>query len=234
MSGYGAVCCALVWRLLPDTLPRRNRVQLGLAGLLQRYAVVLRDRGFLTFAMMGGLGMFGMFAYIGGSPPVLIQRFGFSPAQYGMVFGASAAAFILGSQISPRLLPRFGASRIVRTASITYLAAALAIFVCARLDVGGVFGVVVPVGVSMGSMGFIMPNSAVGALSRHAAHAGSASALIGTIQFCLAALSGMLVGMFSDGTPRPMALLMLLGAIGVIVADRLRPAPRLELAAPPR
>ncbi|GAC1477732.1 MAG: multidrug effflux MFS transporter [Acetobacteraceae bacterium] len=232
MAGYGAICGLLVWRLLPDTLPRRNRVRLGLAGLLQRYAMVLRDRGFLTFAMMGGLGMFGMFAYIGGSPPVLIQRFGFSPAQYGMMFGASAAAFIVGSQISPRLLHRFGASRIVRTAALAYLLAALALFACARLDVGGVFGVVLPVVVSMGSMGFIMPNSAVGALSRHAAHAGSASALIGTIQFCLAALSGMLVGVLSDGTARPMSLLMLLGAIGVVVADRLRPLPRLELAPP--
>ena len=40
---------------------------------------------------------------------------------------------------------------------------------------------------------------------------------------CLAACSGVLVGVLSDGTARPMAALMLAGAIGTVVADRLRP-----------
>jgi MFS transporter, DHA1 family, multidrug resistance protein len=224
-AAYGAICCALVWRFLPDTLPRSRRMQLGLGNLANRYAGVLRDRVFLAYAFMGGCGMFGMFAYIGGSPPVLIQRFAFSPAQYGMLFGASAGAFIVASQINPRVLPRFGAARVLRVGTMAYLAAAFALMTCAVLDVGGVFGVVLPVVVAMGSMGFVMPNSAVGALSRHAAHAGSASALMGTIQFCLAAASGVLVGAFSDGTARPMAMLMLIGAVGTVVADRIRPKP---------
>ena len=113
----------------------------------------------------------------------------------------------------------------LRISSLVYLAAATSLLACAMLEVGGVFGVVLPVVVAMGSMGFVMPNSAVGALSRHAAHAGSASALMGTIQFCLAALSGVLVGALSDGTARPMATLMLIGAVGVVLADRIRPKP---------
>jgi DHA1 family bicyclomycin/chloramphenicol resistance-like MFS transporter len=224
-TAYGAVCCALVWRFLPDTLPSSRRMQLGFGNLVTRYAGVIRDPVFLAYAIMGGCGMFGMFAYIGGSPPVLIQRFAFSPAQYGMLFGASAGAFILSSQVNPRILPRFGAARVLRVGSMVYLAAALVLLACAVLQVGGVFGVVLPVVAAMGSMGFVMPNSAVGALSRHAAHAGSASALMGTIQFCLAAFSGVLVGALSDGTARPMATLMLIGAVGVVLADRLRPKP---------
>lgn len=164
-----------------------------------------------------------MFAYIGGSPPVFIQRFAFTPTQYGMLFGASAAMFIVASQVNPRVLPRFGTARVLRVATSAYLAAAAALLTCAVFDVGGAAGVVLPVMVAMGSMGFIMPNSAVGALSHHAAHAGSASALMGTMQFCLAALSGLLVGALSDGTARPMAALLLLGAAGTVLADRLRP-----------
>jgi len=222
---YGAICCALVWRFLPDTLPPNRRMQLGFGNLASRYASVLRDRVFLAYALIGGCGMFGMFAYIGGSPPVLIQRFAFSPAQYGMLFGASAGAFILSSQINPRILPQFGAARVLRVGTVVYLAAAIVLLTCAVLGVGGVYGVVLPVVFAMGSMGFVMPNSAVGALSRHAAQAGSASALMGTIQFCLAALSGVLVGALSDGSARPMATLMLIGAVGAVVADRLRPKP---------
>ena len=224
-AAYGAICCVLVWRVLPETLAAHRRISLGAMALVARYGAVARDRVFLCYALMGGFGMFGMFAYIGGSPPVLIQRFGFSPAQYGMLFGSSAAAFVVASQVNPVLLPRLGAARLLRGAVSIYLAAAIAMFACAVLDVGGVYGVVLPVVAMMGCMGFLMPNATVGALSRHAAQAGSASALMGTMQFCLAALSGLLVGALGDGTARAMAGLLLLGAVGAVAADRLRPKP---------
>jgi len=222
---YGGICCLLVALLLPDTLAKHRRLTLGVTGLIQRYLSVARDRVFLTYAFMGGFGMFGMFAYIGGSSPVFIQHFGVSPAQYGMLFGISAAAFITGSQISPRLLPRYGAHRVMRVSASMYLLAAAVLTACAMLDLGGLWGIVPPVMVAMGCMGFLLPNTAVGALSRHAAQAGSASALMGTLQFCLAALSGALVGVLTDGTARPMAVLMLLGAAALVVADRRRPKP---------
>ncbi len=76
-----------------------------------------------------------------------------------------------------------------------------------------------PILLVMSSMGFVLPNTTVGALSRHAAHAGSASALMGTIQFLLAAVSGSLAGLLTDGTARPMAALMLAGRRVCHLAD---------------
>lgn len=227
---YGGICCGLVVAALPDTLPRERRIRVGLVGMLSRYVSIARDRVFLSFALTGGCGMFGMFAYIGGSSPVFIQHFGFSPAQYGMLFGASAAMFILSSQLNPRLLQRFGAAVVLRTALSAFVAAGVILLSLSVLGVGGPAGVVVPVMLAMGSMGFVLPNTAVGALSRHAAQAGSASALMGTIQFTLAALSGIMVGALTDGTARPMAAMVMAGALGAFAADRLRPraAPRVE------
>ena len=72
-------------------------------------------------------------------------------------------------------------------------------------------------------MGFLNPNVIVGALTHHAHHAGSASALMGTGQFLLGAVGGLLVGAFTDGTPRGMAALMLAGSIGMVIANRFRP-----------
>jgi sugar phosphate permease len=63
----------------------------------------------------------------------------------------------------------------------------------------------------------------VGALSRHQAHAGSASALMGTIQYCGGAVAGALVGLYANGTASPMALIMLACAILAAVAAALRP-----------
>ncbi len=224
-AAYGGVCCLLVLFFLPDTMNAAHRTRLGLAGTIGRLASVLRDRVFLGYAMTGAFGMFGMFGYIGGSAPVFIQHFGFSPAQYGMLFGASAGMFIIATQINPHILQRLGAPRVLRLALGCYVGSAAVLFGLALLGIGGPAAIVIPVMGALGSMGFVAPNTAVGALSRHAAQAGSASALMGTLQFTLAAMAGLLVGALTDGTPRPMAAIMLMGALGAFAADRLRPRP---------
>ncbi len=219
---YGAVCAALVIAVLPETLASRHRLHLGVAGMLQRYISVARDRVFVNYALVAGFGMFGMFAYIGGSSPVLIERYHFSPAQYGVLFGLSAGSFIAMSQASPALLRRYGGDALLRVATLVYLASASVMAACAAFGVGGVFGIVPPMMATMAAMGIIMPNATVAALSRHAAQAGSASAFMGTLTFILAALSGVLVGVFSDGTARPMAALLLVAAVGSTLLNAAR------------
>lgn len=75
----------------------------------------------------------------------------------------------------------------------------------------------------MSTHGFTQPNAIVGALSRHAAHAGAASALMGTMQFTLGAISGLTVGLLRRRCARPMAALMVCGALAAVVCDLCRP-----------
>lgn len=166
-----------------------------------------------------------MFAFLGGSPYVFIQLYHLTPQIYGALFGISAFGFIAASQLNPRILPRFGPNRVIRTAVRVFLCAIAVLTVIAFLRPAAWWLLALPIGVSMGSQGFIMPNIVVGALSRHAGHAGSASALMGTLQFVMAAASGLIVGLASDGTARPMALLMLFGACGAVICDLYRPKP---------
>ena len=90
---------------------------------------------------------------------------------------------IVAPVISPRLLPRLGAHLVVRIGTSSLLLSALCMVVVsfARVDSPPIIiGLLIW---SVASLGFITPNAVVGALSRHAAHAGSASALMGTMQF---------------------------------------------------
>jgi DHA1 family bicyclomycin/chloramphenicol resistance-like MFS transporter len=226
VAAYGAVCGVVVWRALPETLPPARRTHLGLVEQIGRYRSILGDRGFITHALIGGFAMFGLFAYLGGSPGVFIDRFHLSPGLFGMLFGGCAAGFIAASQINPRVLPRLGSALVLRTAVGVYLLATLTLCGVAIAGVGPWWAVAAPVLVSMMCMGFAMPNAVVGALSGQAGHAGSASALMGTLQFCLGAVSGLMVGVAADGTARPMAALMLLGAGGAAIADLCRPKRR--------
>ncbi len=217
------VCLALVWRGLPETLEVERRARLGFLDLMARYVAVLRDRGFLAYALLGGFAMFGLFAFIAGSPPVFIGHYHLGPSAYGLLFGLSAAGFIAGSQVNPHVVLRYGPAAVLRVAVRVYLCANLTLAAFAFAGGFGAVTVVLPVMAALFCLGFIIPNSAVGALSGHAAQAGSASAVMGTLQFILAAISGSAVGWLTDQTARPMAALMVTGAILAVVADFLRP-----------
>jgi DHA1 family bicyclomycin/chloramphenicol resistance-like MFS transporter len=222
MAGYGVLSFGLVAALLPETLPPYERSRLSFAEQLARYRSILRDRGFRTHAGMAAAGTFAFFAYLGGSSPVFINGFGLSPSGYGLLFGLCAIGLISAAQLNARLLPRFGPSRLLAWTARIYVAAALALAAVAFSGVHVLAAVLAPVFVMVSLQGMLTPNATVGALSHQAAQAGSASALMGTGQFLMGAVSGLLVGVFTDGTPRGMAVLMLLGATGVAIADRRR------------
>lgn len=223
LAVYGAIACVLVWRLLPETFGPEHRIRLSLGKQLGRYGQILRERGFVTHAAMGGFASFGMFAYLGGSSPVFIQGFHLSPSVFALIFGLNSIGLIACTQINARLLRRYTPSQILAWAQRVSLVSAAALCVVAYGHHHVLALVMAPIFVCISCMGFSNANALVGALSRHAAHAGSAAALMGVGQYSLGATSGLLVGLLTDGTPRGMALLMCAGSLGSVIAERFRP-----------
>ncbi len=225
LAAYALMCCILVRFLLPDTLPPERRIRLNFAEQLGRFGAILHERSFLTHAAMGCFASFAFFTYLGGSSPVFIRGFHLSPSRYALIFGVCSLGLIASSQINARILPRFGVSRVLRAVGRIHLCATLTLTVVAFSGAHNFFVVFLPIFVAVSCMGFLNPNAVVGALTHHAHHAGSASALMGTAQFLLGAIGGLLVGRFTDGTPRAMAVLMLMGSTALVIADLYRPQP---------
>jgi MFS transporter, DHA1 family, multidrug resistance protein len=208
---------------LPDTLPPERRIRLRLGEQLARYRSILTERIFITHATMGGFATFAFFGYLAGSSPVFIQGFGLSPAQYAIIFGGNSVGLICCAQLNPMVLRRFGPFRVLRIVARVHLCATAALVVIAFAGLHILPLVIAPIFVAISCMGMLNPNTIVGALARHQQHAGSASSVMGTGQYFLGAISGLLVGLLTDGTPRGMAVLMLAGSIGMVLVDLRRP-----------
>ena len=220
---YGAICVITAWKVLPETLPRERRTRLNFAAQVSRYAMIVREKTFLTHAIMGGCSTFCMFAYLSGCSPVFEDGFGLNPSEFALIFGLCAVSLVICSQLNARLLPRFGLSRMLTMIARISFCGTVVLMVVAFSGMHVLWAVVAPLVVVIGCQGFNNANSTAGALARHAGHAGSASALMGTFQFSLGASSGLLVGLLTDGTPRGMAAMMFCGMLGAVIADRFRP-----------
>ncbi|HTI03183.1 MAG TPA: multidrug effflux MFS transporter [Acidisoma sp.] len=221
---YGVINLSLVILLLPDTLPKDMRVRHGLISVAKRYVQVARDRSFLPAALTVAFASATLFAYLGGSPLVFETGFHVSPVLYGCIFGLNGCGLILASQLNGRLFAsRFGIDRTLTVAVFAMLAGTVYLSVIAVLGLAGLVPTLIGLFICIASLGCIFPNGTVAVMSRQHANAGVASALTGTLQFSIGAVSGMMVGELSDASPRAMAVCMLIAACCVTLCNHLRP-----------
>ncbi|MCM8913591.1 multidrug effflux MFS transporter [Pseudomonas inefficax] len=218
LSLFSAGCLLAVSLGLPESLPEHIPRQ-PLSGALRQYLRLFADRVFIGHALTGGIAIAGMFAYIAGSPFVFIKLYGVPAEHYGWLFGTNAAGFILVAQVNARLLAKRGPAFLLARAVWLYLAAGLVLLGVAAMHPTQLWPLLVPLFVCISSLGCIIPNASACAMSGQGARAGSASALMGCLQFSVAAGAAALVGLLHDGSAVPMALVIsLCGALVVSVA----------------
>jgi len=205
---FGLACLWAIWRYLPETRPAGPVPATRIAGVLRVYGELLRDRSLLGYTLSGGFAQAGMFAYITGSPHVFIELHGVSAQNYGWLFGLNALGLIAGSQYNRRLLSRHSADAILRRANRTTVLLGLALLVVAVSGWGGLPALLLPLFGYLVTLGFTAPNAMANALAHQGARAGSASALIGALQFVLATGSSALVGLLGGDSALPMAVVI--------------------------
>lgn len=208
LAGLGLACLGVVTLGLAETRPPGPGAAGAIATALDNYRRLLADRRFLGYALSGGIAMAGMFAYISGSPFVLIELYGVPPPAYGWVFGLNALGLIAASQLNRWLLGSWRADAVLSVATAATAGLSVALLLVAATGAGGLVGLLVPLFGYVASLGFTQPNALAGAMAPHRERAGSAAALYGTLQFLAATLAGALVGRLHDGTAVPMAAVM--------------------------
>jgi len=215
---------------------RGERKRLALGGVLRTYGALMRDRAFLGYVLTGGMAMAGMFAYIVGSPYVFIEHFHVSTAAFGYFFGINALGLVLAAQLNARLVRRFSSDAIIRQVLAIQVVSGISLFVGAWFGFLQLYGVAALLFVYVASVGCLFPNITAMAMAPHGARAGSASALIGVIQFMLAAGSASLIGAANSGAAIPVATLIAVCSVSAVVlywamVHTLRSQPRSSMAA---
>ena len=221
-AGFGLAAMALILAFLPDSLPPERRIRASIVGLIARWRGIIVERGFLSHTLISGAVALAVFGYLGGAP-VVFKLYGLSPVAAGVMFGINGAAFIIATQVNGALVHKVGSPALLRIGTWVFCLGCVLSAIAAFTGWFGFLGISAALLIMLCSTGLMAPNSPVGALVRHAAHAGSASALMGTLQYGLGALGGALVAAIADGTPRPMGLVIAAAAVLGLIAERMRP-----------
>jgi DHA1 family bicyclomycin/chloramphenicol resistance-like MFS transporter len=203
----------LMFTQLDETRPKEVRAQSGVGTALAAYGRLFADRNFLTLTFIGGFAISSFLIYLANSPFILIEHYGLTPTQYSFAFSINAVSFFGVSQFTGWMGSRFGLVRVMRmaVAGFAFTMVALAVVIGAGFTQLPVLASFLFVG--YGFLGLVIPTSGVLAMDDHGPIAGSASALMGTLQFVAAAIIIAISSVFADGTAVPMA-----AGIGLVAA----------------
>ncbi|TGN19199.1 multidrug effflux MFS transporter [Leptospira idonii] len=204
LSVFGLLLFVSVSFFLPETTQADTSVLLKPSVIFGKYIFVLKDLTFLRYALTGSFASAGMFAYLAGSPFVMIDLFGFTEKEYGIMFAVNVTGLLLGSQVSRILLSRFESDRILFVAT-SFLFGTGGLLILSHFLISlSPFFLLVPIYTYLFCMGNITPNSNGMALSHFTKNIGSASAFMGFMQMAVGSTASAVVGIFHSETALPM------------------------------
>ena len=208
LAGFACLCGVAVAIDLPETHPPSRRNRDSIATVFRRYAALVVDGRFMGYAAPVSLALGLIFAYVASAPSVFMQFYNLSPRAFSLVFAGNAIGLIGAAQVNRWLTRRYDTHAILRAASLVSAAVALLLPVLAWTGIGGFPAFVCAIFLCLMTIGLILPNATAAVMAPFPEQAGVASALLGMLQFSVGAATGALVGLFHDGTPRPMAFTM--------------------------
>ncbi len=213
-----------VWRILPSIAGHGRREALRPGKALQDYGAVLAVPGFTPRMLTGSFHIAGLFAYLTASPLVFMELFGMSGPRYGWTMGCNALALVVGSQVNARLLRRFSLRELLWSSNLLQLIASALFVLGVTLVPVSLWMVLAFSALYLFCLGFLLPDiTALIMEPFDRERAGSASALLGSVQMLAGAIAAALVSWGYDGTLAVMAIGMpacALASAGLLWGER--------------
>ena len=211
---FGLACGLAVFFRLKESRSEETAAHARSENPLRAFAVLLRERRLLGYAIAGALNGAVLFTYISSSPELVIEIYGHSPQAFGWIFGINAVGAIGAGQVNRYLLRTRSPDAVLRKASLVALGFGAVMMLAAITGFGGQWTLLPLLFFCLSSYGLIAGNTMAGALSVDPRRAGSVSALMGGLSFGAGGVAAWAGGALHNGTAVPMAGVMLLCLLG--------------------
>ena len=226
LAGFGVLNLLLTKFFFKETLTEENRNYKPLNTILSQYLDLLKDPSFGFPAIGAGLLMGSMFVYISAAPELLMDGYGLTESQFSLIFGMNAAGFVALTQVNQFLTNRFRLISLLRFGAVMQAVAAIGL-----LLLGVIYGaeawlplVLICIFFCIAGLGLTQPNASAIALAFQKHRAGMASALQGSLMFCVGIFGGLLLNLFPVNPVfklgATMSILMCLGTFLIYRMDK--------------
>ncbi len=181
-----------------ETLPPSKRHEGHFLELFTSFGQLLRNPAFNGYAFQVSFSTAAYFAFLGGTPFVMITLMGGSPAELGLYYVGISVLYICGNFGTARLAKRLGVYRMVMFGTLVSLVGGILMMATALMDELTpltFFGFMAVV--AFGN-GFCISSGMAGAIGADPRRVGAAAGLAGSMQIGLSAISSFITGALLD------------------------------------
>ena len=194
LAVYAIVVMIAVASLLPETRSTQQRAQFKLAKTWSHYSSIITDRQFIVYALTLCIAQAGFFAYIAGSASVFISEYHLSSTQFSVLFAVNAIGLIAAAISNPKLHEKFGPQKAYKIINTLYFIVITLLLLFLAMGIHSLIILCIGLLIVVALLGFIMPTGSQLALMHQHQHAGTASALLGSLQFGFGAIVTTITG----------------------------------------
>lgn len=189
------------------------------------YRIVLGNRRSIGYALVNAFSSGDMFAYVAGSPLLMIGTLGISTQLYGVLFACTAGGIVVGAWINGRISSRgVSASGAMIAAQLVSVATALLLVLLTAAGMMSLFLLMPLLIVNVGSRGIIAPTASHAALAPMPEQAGVMSAVLGFLQMAAGSVASIVVMLLyrSYGPVGMMATMLIFAVASLAMAGLVR------------
>lgn len=220
LSLIGALMFICIF-FIPETHQVEKRAKRSLIHIFKNYGRLLGTWQFMRYSLCVAFFYVAAYTFIVGSPFVYISYYGIDAQHYGWLFALNIVGIMGISFINRKLVNTFSLESLLKVTTMIATVSLLLLCGLLYLNIGGIYSVIAMIFIFFSMNGIIAANSTAAALDGVPEVAGSASALIGALQYGSGIISSLLLAWFSDGTPHVMVVVMtvftLLSALMVLI-----------------
>jgi DHA1 family bicyclomycin/chloramphenicol resistance-like MFS transporter len=208
LSLMSALIFLAVYFYLPESRKPDPYFSLKPKPIINGFLSVAKEPQFYTYALAGSIASAGLYAYIAGSPSVFMELYKVSAKQYGWIFAMVAVGLITSSQLNTIVLRKYKSEQIVVVALLCQSIIGMLLVTGTMFGYLGLYTTIFLCFLFLSCQGFTFPNTSALSLAPFSRTAGSASALLGSVQMGIGAFTSALVSYLNNRTAMPMTSVM--------------------------
>jgi len=224
---YAVIQIVIIALFLPETQTLRllrGHQRSSLRQVLGIYRMIITRRQSLGYLLCQAFVVATMFAFLTESSFMYIEYYGVSTSDFPILFGANIIVMMLFNRLNAKLLDRQSSRKLLRlglSVQLTSVSLLLLLYITGNLNLwSNVFLIMF----SIGPIGIIGPNNMAAYLQCFSRNSATANAVMGTFQFALGAVIGVLVSLLHNGSLMPLFIIMFMSTVVASIVLRISPA----------
>ncbi|GAM32134.1 multidrug effflux MFS transporter [Acinetobacter calcoaceticus] len=210
LSIVGAICWLCVHFFFKETLAIDKRLKLSPYQVVTLYGAIFKDASFRLPMFAGCLTGAALFCYISSAPAVFMDQYGLNQQEFAYAFGLNAFGIMLMSSLNKHLTSRVEITKRLKAGSLVQVTGAIIVFIAGLIPAAPLWLVMLGLFLAISGIGLTGPNAMALAMSKQGARAGTASAIMGSMQFACGLLGGVLLNFLIWSASLNMGVMMVL------------------------